>query len=276
MLRWLAPALAVVVLVSLVPRRVLAAERDSCIAAAEAAQDLRRAGKLTEARERLLTCSRPSCPVIIHQDCTTWMGQVLAMLPSVVLGARDAGGHDLTAVRVSIDGVVTKDALDGKPTDIDPGPHVFRFEAAGLRRIEQTVVVRAGEQNRIVNVTLPAAGTPATPEAPSRGVPAATWVLGSVSVATLASALALDLSAFHDAECKPHCDPTQVDTIKTKTYLAASLLGVGVVSFGSALVVLLVSRPGAADAHPPQGARRFDFDLGLLPRGGGGGFRARF
>jgi hypothetical protein len=273
MLRWLLPLPAVLVLVSLLPSRVLAAERDSCIAAAEAAQELRRAGKLIEARERLLVCSRPSCPVIIHQDCTSWMGQVLATLPSVVLGARTAAGQDLTAVRVSIDGVVTKEVLDGKPTEIDPGPHVFRFEGAGLPPVEETVLVRAGEQNRSVSVTLPGS---AAPGAPSRHVPAAAWVLGSVSVATLASALALDLEAFHDAGCKPHCNPNQVDTIKTETYLAASLLGVGVVSFGTALGVLLLSHPAAADAPPSHAARRFAFDLAFLPGGGSAVFRARF
>src|SRR5262249_42485296 len=118
------------------------------VSAYEKAQQLRGEAKLRAARDQLLVCSRPECPALVRQDCSQWMGEVQHALPSVVIAARDGTGHDVLAVRVSIDGVVVTETLDGKPIAVDPGPHKFKYETAGSAPIEEQVLVREGERNR--------------------------------------------------------------------------------------------------------------------------------
>src|SRR4051812_24891653 len=77
---------------------------EACVAASERAQELRNAGKLSAAREALVTCSEADCPKIVQTDCTRWMGEILAALPSVVPAAKDSAGRDLVEARFSIDG----------------------------------------------------------------------------------------------------------------------------------------------------------------------------
>ena len=125
--------------------------------------------------DRLLSCSRPECPATVLRDCSQWMNEVVALMPTVVLGARDAQGRDVLSARVSMDGVVVANGLDGKTIEVDPGTHTFRFEAGGAAT-EQRVLIREGEKGRLVSVTLDTTGatpvTPATPATPSPTPPA--------------------------------------------------------------------------------------------------------
>ena len=59
-----------------------------CVSAYERAQDLRRTGKLVDAREALITCSQPVCPAAATVDCTPWLGEVEQSLPAVGVSAR--------------------------------------------------------------------------------------------------------------------------------------------------------------------------------------------
>src|SRR5688572_22684557 len=92
--------------VCLLPRLASADEKQQCIAASEKAQQLKNAGKLSEARDQLAVCGRPECPKLVEKDCNEWMREVLAILPSVVVGAKDKKGRDIVEARVSIDGKV--------------------------------------------------------------------------------------------------------------------------------------------------------------------------
>ena len=47
-----------------------AISRDACIDANAKAQELRRDGKLSEARTALNTCSNRACPGMVRDDCT--------------------------------------------------------------------------------------------------------------------------------------------------------------------------------------------------------------
>ena len=47
---------------------------------------------------------------------------------SVVPAAKDKKGRDIVDVKVSIDGKVVTETLDGKALPVDPGVHTFRFE----------------------------------------------------------------------------------------------------------------------------------------------------
>jgi hypothetical protein len=90
-----ASTVAILVLASM-PRGARADSAEACMLAAEKAQNLRNAGKLSDAKGELSLCVRERCPALVRRDCTQWMGEVLAMLPTVVPGARDAKGRDLS------------------------------------------------------------------------------------------------------------------------------------------------------------------------------------
>ena len=134
-------------------------DKEACIRAVERAQVARIDGKLREAREGFVTCARAVCPEAIRQDCTRWVTDVDASIPSVVFEAVWVDGHDATGMRVLLDGKLLADTEPGRAVVLDPGEHTFRFEVAGAAPVEARNVIREGEKNRIVRVTF----TPLTP-----------------------------------------------------------------------------------------------------------------
>ena len=154
-------------------------EKDACVRAVERAQLVRLDGKLREAREGFVTCARAVCPEAIRQDCTRWVTEVDASLPSVVFDAVWADGRDVTRMTVLLDGQALAGAERGRAVSLDPGEHTFRLEAPGAAPIEMRNVIREGEKNRILRVTFsppaPFEGTtPAAPAAVSAPAPAPT------------------------------------------------------------------------------------------------------
>jgi hypothetical protein len=126
--------------------------KQECAAANETAQDLRRAGKLREARKRLALCTAAGCPGPIREDCAQRLKEVEGALPTVIFEATNAAGHDLSAVRVTVDGEALLEKLDGTPVVLDPGEHRLVFEAEGLGTAQDTVVLREGERGRRVRI----------------------------------------------------------------------------------------------------------------------------
>src|ERR1700722_11458901 len=106
-------------------------EKQVCVRAVEHAQLVRLDGKLREAREGFMTCARPVCPDAIRQDCTRWVAEVDASLPTVVIDAVWANGGDVAGLSVLLDGQPLAAAGAGRAVALDPGTHTFRFEAPG-------------------------------------------------------------------------------------------------------------------------------------------------
>lgn len=160
------PLLAFVVGAVLLPRFVRGAEPNKveCVTADDAAQELRRAGKLHQARETLLLCGSTSCPALVREDCVQRMAEVDGAMPTTTFEARDSEGNALVLVTVTMDGQRVTDHLDGQPVQVDPGEHRLVFESAGLPTIERTVVVREGEKNVHEGVVF---GTPLSPTTPA-------------------------------------------------------------------------------------------------------------
>jgi hypothetical protein len=77
-----------------------AEEKQACLTASDKGQQAKLEGKLRVAREQFIVCSRNECPALVRQDCTQWVTEVMAAIPSVVVGARDWQGHDVFAVKV--------------------------------------------------------------------------------------------------------------------------------------------------------------------------------
>lgn len=239
-------------------REARADDKQACVAASEKAQQLRNAGRLTEARDQLVACSRNECPKLVQSDCTQWMRDVLDVIPSVVPAAKDRRGRDILDVKVMIDGRVATESLDGKPISLDPGAHTLRFETKGAPPVEEPMLVRQGERNRLVTAMFAIGDeTKATGEAVGgsaggagksaggeRRLPIPAMIVGGIGLVGGGVALYLGLSADADGRdlrdtCAPRCADSQVQDVKDKQALAR-ILAVASGAVVAAGVVLLV------------------------------------
>jgi hypothetical protein len=148
MRRW---TLLVAILALIPESRAFATEPSvaECLSASNASADLRRDHKLRGARKELLTCVSASCPAVVRDECNKRLSQVTGELPSVVFEVKDGNGHELSAVRITMDGEVVADHLDGSAIDLDPGEHGFTFETSGQPPFTERIVVHEGDKNRL-------------------------------------------------------------------------------------------------------------------------------
>jgi hypothetical protein len=125
----------------------------TCDAAYDQAQRLRDAKKLVAAREQLRLCARSTCAPSVSKDCVTWLAEVEAALPTVVVVADDKAGSPLASASVSIDGGPPR-PVTGTSWEVDPGPHTFSFRATGKVAADKQVLVVQGQKDQRVAVTL--------------------------------------------------------------------------------------------------------------------------
>lgn len=150
----------------LAPASVASAQdKDTCVASYADNQRLRKQGKLRSAREALLVCASTSCPEFIQSDCATWLSELDAQLPSVVIAATGPDGRDTAAVEVREGGVVLAASLDGRPIPLDPGPHELDLVHAGAGVQRRSILLREGEKGRRIEVSF-APDAVAPPPAP--------------------------------------------------------------------------------------------------------------
>jgi len=258
-------------------------DKQACVSAYEHAQVLKREGKLRASREKLRMCARDVCPALVRNDCIAWLDQVDRALPSVVIEAK-RDDADLTVAKVTLDGNVVSQRLDGKAIELEAGEHVVKVETEGGAPMEQTIVVREGEKNRLVSFAYktkkgpddegyapPGAVVPA-----ERPVPIGVWPLAALGVVGVGAFAVLGSLGSNDEQnlrstCAPSCAHSDADSVHTKFILADISLGIGAASLVGAAIWYL--------ARPTAAAKEKD-DTGPMvtagPRGGSVGFRARF
>jgi hypothetical protein len=151
------------------PRSASATDKHACVVASDGGQSLRIDGRLIEARDRFLVCADPSCPAIVRKACAAWLEEVDAQIPTVVFSGRDANGNDCVGLEIMLDGKRLEGAADGRAIPVDPGTHKVTFVAKGVAPVERVVVVREGEQRRIVDAVLPQRATARQPRADEGG-----------------------------------------------------------------------------------------------------------
>jgi hypothetical protein len=230
-------------------------------------QRLRHEAKLLEAREQLLACAQETCPKELRTDCAMWLDEIDGAIPSVVFGARRGGG-DVTEVRVLVDGRLVAARLDGRPTPLDPGEHVFTFEAPDAPSVERRAVVREGEKSRvfIVDLTAPSHAAPGasdtSPQAPAAapqrspertGAPVAAYAVGAFGAASLAAfgVIWLTGQARYDRCRDQGCPASTVDSLELEQKVSWVALGVGLVSVGVATLLLLTTPDRSGSAGKP-------------------------
>lgn len=232
-------------------------EKQSCISASERAQQLRSDAKLLASREQLLSCARDVCPSVIRKDCARWLAEVDEALPTIVLGAKDNDGHDVSDVKVTVDDKPFADHLDGKAVSVDPGSHIFKFERNGEDPISETVLVREGEKNRIVAIAFRhAKSEKGDPPPVVKTVSPAAWIFGGVGVVALGSFAYFGLLARSTANdlratCAPACPEDDVSRVRSKLLVADVSLAVSLLSFGAAMYFFLNPTETRAVAFMP-------------------------
>lgn len=239
----------------------------ACSRSFEQSQRLRNSSQYLAAVEEVVKCADPKCGPALFDECTKIYDQLQTAIPTVVFAARDDSGTELTGVVVSIDGVPSRDQLDGKPVRVDPGSHQFAFSSDGHESSEQSVLIRTGEQFRPINAVLPRVGSagksaelppsqgPSSNGASARKIPLASYVLGGASVVGLGAFIGFRLAASSrfdslEHECKPSCAQSEVDSVRQKYVISDVALGVGLAAAAAAVTVYFASphesRPAAA------------------------------
>ena len=221
--------------------------RQACLAAHETAQLARLDGKLVLAKQRLGACAVANCPAALRADCTQWLAEVKNAIPSVVLAATSERG-DETQVRVFLDGSPLTDRLDGNSFELDPGPHRFRFELAPYAAIEESLLLREGERERLVRVRFVNAAALVTPPGPARApapaararpVPWITYALGGLSLVALGTTTYFGLHALGEQNdkldtCAPLCSSAEIREVSRPALAADISLLVAVLAGGGA------------------------------------------
>lgn len=234
-----------------------ATETDVCVAAAERAQLERKRTAFIAARNDLVVCAREACPLQVRNDCKGWLTEVDAAQPSIVPSFIDENGADVSDVKVFSDGALLLDHLDGRAVAMDPGSHSLLFSRQN-ESVEQKIVVREGEHDRVVTVHAPKKILAPAPEpTSSSGVSPAVWVLGGAGVVALGAAVAFWVSGrdarsdlYDTCGLTGSCSNEDVDAAKRKLVIGDVLAGVGIAAIGAAVVIAIVVHPDTApDVH---------------------------
>jgi hypothetical protein len=267
-----------------------AQDTEECIQAYEEAQTLRLDRKLIEAHEKLVICTRATCPAAVTMDCWRWLSEAEDAMPGLSVSVQAESGGDLVDVKVSIDGKELTGDWMGKATRVNPGTHVLRAEAAGYHTSEETVVAREGEKSRVVTLKLRSLTAPVQPVQPtplavstdggSREVGWPTYVLAGVGIAAIGAGGAVGYLGNKDAadmkdECKPTCPEERVDDARLKLITANVAFGVGGAALVGALISYLVSKPAAPGGDVAAISRRLTFGVDVDPRSRSAGARVR-
>ena len=261
--------------------------KQQCIDANLQAQELRRAGKLSSAREQLRACTNAACPALVRNDCAQRLDELERVQPGIVFDAKDGAGHDLSLVKVTVDGHPLADRLDGTRLPVDPGAHVFVFTVADQPPLTVSFVLKEGEPLRHERIilgkaapevsaaagaqpSLPKPSPPPTPPASSRAAEGQSkqkvlaLAAGAVGVAGVAvgavfGVLTLSEVSKQQADCASvaHClQPAQAATdhssaLTDRTVSTAAFIAGGALLAGGAALFL----SAGPRSDPPPTAR---------------------
>jgi hypothetical protein len=155
--------------------------KGQCVDANAKGQDLRREGKLSEAREQLRQCAATSCPAMVRDDCTKRLDELEGAQPTIAFEVKDTSGTDVSAVKVTVDGQPLTEKLDGTALPVDRGTHAFTFTVAGQPPVTRTFVLTEGEKGRRERISLGSEGSPPPVPAPGAKGPSSSSAASSAA-----------------------------------------------------------------------------------------------
>jgi hypothetical protein len=124
-----------------------------CLAASDASLKLGNQHKHRAERSQLLVCAAAACPSEIRNECIRRADEANAQIPTILFEARDASGATLNAVKVTMDGEVLAEHLDGTALPVDPGEHTFTFETATEIPVTKTLTIQESQKERREGIT---------------------------------------------------------------------------------------------------------------------------
>lgn len=249
------------------PARAESSAVKACLTAHRDAQELRQEGKLLESRRSLVACAGQACPGLVQKDCTKWLDDISHMIPSIVVSAKDEGGHELADVRVSIGSRVLATRLDGTPIELDPGAYQFTFTRPHAPPINKQIVLETGVRNKLVEVDFPGGKV----VKPKPKPPVVAWVLAGTGAVALTTFTIFGLegvgkyNSLHD-QCGNACAPSSTQGVKTDFLVADVSLGVAAASLAASAYFFFIYKPPAPKA---ESARAGFTGFGVAPIKGG-------
>jgi hypothetical protein len=129
--------------------------QEDCVTANDKAIAAKRQKKLRAAREQYSICASASCGVGVRRLCEQQLGYLNREIPTVVFKLTDAG-KDIGPVRVTMDGELLTDHLQGLALSVDPGSHSFVFEARGMNPLTKQFDILQGQKDQQFPVEIPA------------------------------------------------------------------------------------------------------------------------
>jgi hypothetical protein len=255
---------------------------DACIAAHEQGQVARKHHKLVDARRAFAVCAVDACPKLARDDCSTWLGEVDALLPTIEIVVTDSSGAAVPSAWCALDGAALDAPLEGRAIAVDAGAHVLHCEADGVAAADRAMAVATGERGRRIEIMLEAPKPPPIPTSNSNSTstststrpptpspsPVPVFIAGGVALAAFATFAYLGETGVSTednlrATCKPYCDASSVSAVRTRYNVADAFLGVGLVATGVTAWLYFSRRaPSFSDAR-----------LGVQALPGGGGAR---
>jgi hypothetical protein len=124
-----------------------------CLTASETSLKSRGQHKLKDARAQALICASRTCPADVRTECTKRVTELNGIIPTLVFEVKDPNGDDVPGVKVTMDGDVFAERLDGTAVPVDPGEHAFAF-SANDKTVNKTLVIREGDKGRRERIVL--------------------------------------------------------------------------------------------------------------------------
>ena len=215
---------------------------DKCIQAYEHGQELRQQKRLMEARAELRVCADPACPTATTSDCTRWLKEVEALLPSVHVHVLDPAGAPLPGARVSVDD------REGPPDLVlAPGAHSVRCELNGQSTVRQ-VSIAEDERDRVVECVLTKTAPIAHDESAERALP-----VGTISAGVIAGIASAFWAGFgihsivkrNDLKntCAPNCKSSDLNAVHNEQIAADVSMSVALGALAVGTVLFFVEKP---------------------------------
>jgi hypothetical protein len=254
--------------VALIPARAAAARKKHASGVADAVAacvdnyktglDNEQSGRLLQARELFIKCSKAACGSPLREECTTRFTQLSTDIPSVVPLVTDEGGGPQTDVEVRVDGERLTSSLDGHSLLLNPGVREFSFSQDGRVFATQKVMIVQGQRNRLIATSLQTTQSMAANRAtkPKRAAPLQTLAASSSSDGASAPddgttprravvlprevAVAVDEQPGHQAPSLTLNDEEHVST--RRSTLSYVLGGAGLASLGAGALLIFWGR----------------------------------
>ncbi|HEY1960295.1 MAG TPA: hypothetical protein VGH28_32015 [Polyangiaceae bacterium] len=224
---------------------VARADAAACVAASDEGQKDRDAGHLIAARVQFAMCAHEECPSLVRTDCLRWLEEVDKRTPTVIPTAT-VRGKDAVDVAVVMDGVPLASRLEGRAIPVDPGEHRLRFRHPPDQDVDEVVVIKEGDKDRVLQARFGPEPSLAVVE-PAKKPPTLAYVFTGIAVGSALAAAAFGAVGLGFwADCngnKSKCDVNLAES-NTRVDWVVSDVSVGIALVSTALAIWQFVRHG--------------------------------